>query len=74
MAVAWALHQTCHFTLGSKKLKVLVDQEPIKNPSIQSLKQKILCWRFGMEHVAGKDHHVAVAMFPFPLEKPEGSK
>ena len=52
LAMAWALYKTRHFTLGSKKLTVLVDHKPllkimgdreladIDNPRILNLKQK----------------------------------
>ena len=66
----WAssVHKTRHFTLGNKKLTVLMDHKPllkilgnreladIENPRILNLKQKTLRWRFDMEHVPGKDH------------------
>ena len=86
MAVAWALHKTRHFTLGNEKLTVLVDHKAllkilgdrelanIENPRILNLKQKTLRWRFGMEHVPGKDHHVEDAMSRFPVEKPKGEE
>ena len=50
-AVAWALHKTRHFTMGNKKLTVLVDHKPllkilgnrelvdIENPKILNFKQ-----------------------------------
>ena len=46
----------------------------IKNPRILNLKQKTLRWRFTMEHMPGKDHHVADAMSRFPMEKPKGDE
>ena len=57
-------------------LKILGDRElaDIKNPGTFNLKQKTLRWRFGVEHVPGKDHHVVDAMSRFPVEKPEGDK
>ena len=86
LAAAWALGKTHHITLGNNKLIVQVDHKPllkilgnreledIENPRILNLKQKTLQWRFSVEHVPGKDHHVADAMSRFPREKPEGDK
>ena len=50
-------------------LKILGDRElaNIENPRILHLKQKTLCWRFGVKHVPGKDHHMADAMSGFPV-------
>ena len=76
------LHKTRHFTLGNKKLNVPLDHKPllkflgdrelgdIENPMILNLKEKTLCWRFSMEQVPGKDHHVANAMSWFPEKEP----
>ena len=86
MAVAWALHKTHHFTLCNEKLTVLMDHKPllkilgdkeladIDNPRILNLKQKTLRLIIGVEHMPGKDHHVADAMSPFPVGKPMGDK
>ena len=53
--MAWALHKTHHFTLGNKKLTVLMDHNSlpkilgdreladIESPRILNLKQKTLC-------------------------------
>ena len=69
------------FTSGNDKLIVLVDHNPvlkilgdreladIENPRILNLKQKTHRWRFSVEHVPGKDHHVADAVSRFPTEK-----
>ena len=77
--MAWALGKSQHFTLGNNKLIVLVDHKPllkilgdrelanIKHPRILSLKQKMLRWRFSMEHVPGKDHHIADAESRFSM-------
>ena len=46
----------------------------LRTPGILNLKKKTLRWRLGMDHVPGKDHHVADAMSRFPVEKPEGNK
>ena len=79
---ALGLHKTRHFTLGNKKLNVPLDHKPllkflgyrelgdIENPMILNLKEKTLCWRFSMEQVPGKDHHVANAMSWFPEKEP----
>ena len=86
LAVAWALGKSRHFTLGNNKLIVLVDHKPlpkilgnreladIENPRILNFKQQTLRWRFSVEHVSGKDHHVADAMSRFPTEKPQGDE
>ena len=83
LAAAWALGKSRHFTLGNNKLIVLVDYKPllkilgdreladIEIPRILNLKQKTLRWRFSVEHMTGKDHHVADAMTRLPTEKPE---
>ena len=44
-----------------------------RTPGILNLKQKTLRWRFGVDHLPGKDHHMADAMSRFPVEKPEGN-
>ena len=76
--MAWALHKTRHFNLGSEKLMVLVDHKAllkilgdreladINNPRILNLKQKTFRWRFAVEHVPGKDRHMPDAMSNFP--------
>ena len=86
MAVAWTLHKSCHLTFGNEKLTVPVYHKPllkilgdrdladINNLWILNLKQKTLRWRLGVEHVPGKDHHLADAMSHFLVEKPIGEK
>ena len=67
LAVAWALEDSRHFTLGCDKLVVVTDHKPlvkilgdrllgeIDNPRIFRLKQRTLRWRFSVRHVAGKN-------------------
>ena len=86
LALAWALVKSWRFTLDNDKLIVLVDHKPllkilgdrelgdIENPRTLSLKQKTLPWRFSLEHVPGKEHHIADAMSRYRTEKPEGEK
>merc|ERR1711994_61162 len=68
LAVAWALQQTRHYTLGNPRLLVATDHKPlvkilgdkklesIPNPRLLRLKEQTLAWKFDMLHVPGRVH------------------
>ena len=65
LAVTWALQKTSYYTLGSEKLLILVDHKPlhgllksrkiceIENPCLLYLAERLLRWKFYIQHVAG---------------------
>ena len=78
LAAAWALHKTCHYTLGCTTLIMAVDHKPLVQllgdcelaviPSMRllRLKEKTLCWQFWVVHVPGAVHKTADSMSCYP--------
>ena len=78
LGVTWALQKSAYYTLGAKKLLVLVDHKPllglltkgevgaIENPRLSSLAEKTLRWNFEIRHVAGAQSFGPDALSRYP--------
>ena len=82
--VTWALEKNAYYTLGSEKLLVLVDHKPIlglltsrnigeiENPWLLHLAERLLRWRFDIQHIAGASNFAQDALSRSPV-KPTSS-
>lgn len=80
LAVTWALQKTSYYTLGSEKLLVLVDHKPllgllksrnigeIENTCLLHLAERLLRWKFNIQHVAGVKNFAPDALSRFPAK------
>ena len=74
LSVAWALEQTCYFTMGCKDLLVIVDHKPliqllgdrrldkIANPRLFWIKKRTLMWHFEIDYQPGIKNNFADAV------------
>ena len=82
LAVAWSLEQTRFFTLGSNRLIVVTDHQPltkllgdrtldeIVNTRLFRLKQRTLQWRFQIFYMPGSGNYVGDATSRHPVSEP----
>ena len=80
LGVTWTLEKTSYYTLGSEKLLVLVDHKPllgllttrnlgdIENPRLLHLAERLLRWKFNIEHVAGAKNYAPDALSRSPSQ------
>ena len=84
LALAWGLQKTAYYTLGCENLIALVDHKPllgllttrnlgdIENPRLLHLAEKLIRWKFNLQHVAGAKNHTPDALSQYPVS-PSGS-
>ena len=85
LAVTWALKKTAYYTLGLEKLLLLVDHKPllgllksqnigeIDNPRLLHLAERLLKWKFQIQHIAGAQNFAPDALSRYPASpSPEG--
>ena len=78
LALAWSLQKTSYYTLGCENLIALVDHKPllgllttrnlgdIENPRLLHLAEKLLRWRFSIQHIAGAKNFTPDALSRYP--------
>jgi hypothetical protein len=86
LGVTWALEKTQYYTLGSNKLLVLVDHKPllglltsrnlgdIENPRLLHLAERLLRWRFNIQHIAGAKNFAPDALSRSPVKPVAGER
>ena len=82
--MTWALEKTAYYTLGCEKLLVLVDHKPlmgllttrnlgdIENPRLLHLAERLLRWKFQLQHIAGAKNFAPDALSRSPSQAPQG--
>ena len=81
LAVTWALQKTSYYTLGCEHLLVLVDHKPllgllqsrnlgdIENPRLLHLAERLLRWKFSIQHNAGAQNFAPDALSRYPARQ-----
>ena len=85
LAVTWALQKTGYYTLGCERLLILVDHKPllgllqsrnlgnIENPRLLHLAERLLRWKFAIQHIARARNFAPDALSRYPArQQPAG--